>query len=96
VEAHRFGQKQKNQNVKPQLNPSVNIHSSIPPSELLRSKNRSEQITDQDQTNDHSQKISHVSEPLTPTGIQKAQPEKDNSDQNVDEIRHDGISVFET
>jgi hypothetical protein len=77
------------------LNPSVNVHSAIPPSELLGSKNRGEQIADQHQTDDHSQKVSHLSKPFTTAGIQNAQPEKNDTDQNVNEIRHDELLVSE-
>jgi hypothetical protein len=77
------------------LNPSVNVHSAIPPSELLRSKNRSEQIADQNQTDDHSKKVSHSSKPFTTAGIQNAQPKKNDRNQNIDKIRHDELLVSE-
>jgi hypothetical protein len=70
------------------LDPAIKVHGTPPPLKPLGPKDREKQIDDQKKPDDDSQDVSHRSKPFTSAGIEKAEPEKNNRDQDINKIGH--------
>jgi hypothetical protein len=70
------------------LKPAIKVHGFIPSSKLLRPKDREQQIGDQNESDDDPQEVGHFLKPFTGDGIEIAQPEKNDRDQDVKKIGH--------
>jgi hypothetical protein len=71
------------------LNPTIKVHRSIPPSKLLGPKDREEQIDDQNKSDDDSYDVSHLLKPFTSAGVEKAKPEKNDRDKDINKVDHE-------